>query len=53
MNKLCILVGITVFSQIGWCLGNYFGMTAAYLFSVVGSMVGVYVGWRVCRDYLK
>lgn len=53
MNKICIFVGITVFGWIGWWLGDRFGLTAAYLISLLGSLVGVYVGWRIHRDFLS
>ena len=52
MNKLCILVGATVFGWVGWWLGSGFGFMTAYLFSSVGTILGVYLGWRVNRDYL-
>ncbi len=53
MNKLCIFIGITVFSCLGWWLGARIGIMTAFLLSSVGSLVGVYVGWRINRDYLS
>ncbi len=53
MNKLCILVGASLFGWIGWKLGLHLGVMAAYLLSVVGSAIGVYVGWRLHRDLLE
>lgn len=52
MRKLCIIVGLVVFSSLGWWLGKYLGYVAAYILSGIGSLVGVYVGWRIHRDYL-
>ena len=52
MKKICLLTSITLFSWIGWQLGNRFGVGIAYLISVLGSVVGAYVGWRINRDYL-
>ena len=52
MNKLCIFIGMTVFGSIGWWLGAKFGFLAGFLLSGVGSIVGVYVGWRIARDYM-
>jgi hypothetical protein len=43
---------MTVFGAIGWWLGNRFGFVTAYVVSGIGSLLGVYVGWRVNRDYL-
>jgi uncharacterized membrane protein SpoIIM required for sporulation len=51
MNKLCIFIGMTVFGWLGWWLGEWVGLVTAFFLSGLGSMVGVYVGWRVNRDY--
>ena len=51
MNKLCIFVGMAVLGTIGWWVGNKFGMVTAFVLSGIGSMAGVYVGWRINRDY--
>ncbi len=53
MNKLCIFVGMTVFGWLGWVLGERFDFMTAFILSGVGSLVGVYVGWRVNRDYFE
>jgi hypothetical protein len=52
MKKLCIIVGIVVFGWIGWWIGAKIGFMTAYVLSTLGSMAGVYVGWRIYRDYL-
>jgi hypothetical protein len=52
MNKLCILVGMTVFGWIGWGIGANIGFMTAYVVSGLGSVAGIYVGWRINRDYL-
>ena len=49
MNKLCIFVGTTLFSYIGWAAGEPFGMFTAFILSGVGSVVGVWVGWKIAR----
>ena len=53
MNKICILVGIFVFGSIGWWLGSKIGFMTGFLLSGLGNMLGVYVGWRINRDYLE
>jgi len=53
MNKLCILVGMTIFSWIGWWIGAKVGFMTAFGLSSIGSILGVYVGWRINRDYLS
>jgi hypothetical protein len=52
MSKLCIFVGMTVLGWAGWWLGARAGLIAGFLLSGVGSMLGVYLGWRFWRDYL-
>ena len=53
MKKLVLLLSITLFSWIGWSMGERFGLMTAYVVSVVGSLVGVYIGCRINRDYLN
>jgi hypothetical protein len=53
MGKLCITIGIVLFGWIGWWLGSYFSFTTAYFISFAGSLVGVYVGWRINRDFFE
>lgn len=52
MNKLCIFIGVMVFSWMGWWLGAKIGTMTGFALSSIGSVVGVYVGWRINRDYL-
>ena len=51
MNKLCILIGMTAGSWVGWWLGARVDLLTGFILSGVGSLVGVYMGWRVNRDY--
>lgn len=37
----------------GWALGGRVGLTTAVALSGVGAVLGVYVGWRIARDYLE
>ncbi len=53
MNKLCIFVGMTVLGWVGWWIGARIGFMPAFLLSGIGSILGVYVGWRINRDYLN
>jgi hypothetical protein len=52
MKKLCIFLGMIVFGWIGWWIGAKIGLTTAYVLSTLASMAGVYIGWRIYRDYL-
>ena len=53
VNKLCIFVGTTVFSTIGWYLGDPFGFFTAFVLSGIGSIFGVYVGWKAAQKFLS
>ena len=54
MNRLLIFVGMTLGDYVGWCAGDYIrlGLIATFLISLVGNAAGVYLAWRVTRDYL-
>ncbi|MES2696139.1 MAG: hypothetical protein V4773_21890 [Verrucomicrobiota bacterium] len=51
MNKLCILIGTTVVGYAGWALGEALGFSffVNFLLSGVGSIIGVWVGWKIAR----
>ena len=53
MNKLCIFAGTMIFGVLGSVLAGAFGMDTfslgSFLLSGVGSVVGVYVGWKVAQ----
>ncbi len=53
MKKLFMLICITFFSWIGWWLGSKIGLMTGYILSVIGGMLGVYIGWRIKRDYME
>lgn len=49
VNKLCIFVGSTVGGYVGWYVGDPLGMFAAFIASGIGSVAGVYFGWKLAR----
>lgn len=51
MHKLMIFIFVMLFSSIGWWLGSYLGLMGAWIISGLGSLLGVYCGWRIARDY--
>ena len=53
MTRLCIFLGMTILGWVGWWLGERVGITTAFLLSGLGSIIGVYVGWRIARDYFE
>jgi hypothetical protein len=52
---MLMFIATTVGGYAGWWLGEYmgFGLMGAFLISSLGSMVGIYVVWRVMTDYLE
>jgi hypothetical protein len=51
MEKLLIFLGLSVGGWIGWAVGAPFGMFAAFMLSIVGTGLGLYLGRRIARDY--
>jgi len=53
MTKLCIFAGTTLFSYGFWFLGDAAGLDFlwSFLLSGVGSVVGVFVGWKVAQRF--
>ncbi len=51
MTKLCIFVGMTVGSYAGWYAGSLMGFEflGDFIVSGVGSIVGVYGGWKLAQ----
>jgi pheromone shutdown protein TraB len=46
-------MGMTIFSWIGWAIGNKIGeVMTAFTLSSIGSIVGVYLGWLVNKRWL-
>ncbi len=55
VNKLCIFAGTTIFGTLGGMLATLFGMEVfslgSFILSGVGSVLGVYLGWKVAQHY--
>ena len=49
MIKLCIFAGTTILSYVFWYLGDLAGLGffGSFLLSGLGSIVGVYLGWKL------
>ncbi len=52
MTRLLYIIGLTIGGWLGWWGGAQVGLTTAFILSSIGSVAGVYVGWRIHRDYL-
>ena len=44
---------MTVLGYIGWWMGAKVGLMTAFVLSSIGSVAGIYLGWRINRDYLS
>ena len=53
MMKLCIFAGTTILSYVFWYLGELVGLqfVGCFLLSGVGSIVGVWAGWKLGRRF--
>ena len=53
MNKLCIFGGTFVLSYVGWFIGEAlgFGFFGCFLMSGVGSIAGVWAGWKIAQRF--
>ncbi|HTU00228.1 MAG TPA: hypothetical protein VMG58_00380 [Candidatus Sulfotelmatobacter sp.] len=49
MTRLLTFSGALLGGYAGWYLGDGFGTAAAFIASGVGSVAGVYLGWRLAR----
>lgn len=53
MNKIIYLLTTSILGAIGWALGMRIGTGTAWVLSSIGSIAGVYVGWKIIRTYLE
>ena len=55
MNRLLLFVGMTLGGYVGWWAGDCvgLGLMGTFLVSSLGSLAGVYLAWRIMRDYLE
>lgn len=52
MAKILVLTGSFVGGTIGWWLGAFVGTMTAFMISMVGTGVGVYVGRRIANEFV-
>jgi len=51
MTKLFCWIGVFIGGWIGWWLGAFLGFGWAFFISSMGSLAGVFVGWKIAREY--
>ncbi len=53
MNKVLIIIIISIGAWIGWWLGQYVGIMTAYFLSVAGGAAGLYFGRQIMKNYME
>jgi hypothetical protein len=55
MHRMLMFIGMTVGGWVGWAAGAYlgFGLMGQFMVSCLGSVVGIFVAWRVLTEYLE
>ncbi len=54
MKKLCIFIGLTAGSYLGWWLGMRLeGFMTALILSSAGSIAGIVLGWQINRKFFS
>jgi uncharacterized membrane protein YeaQ/YmgE (transglycosylase-associated protein family) len=51
MRKLFGLIGASVGGWVGWILGEPISFLAAFLIGMIGTGVGLYLGYRIAARY--
>jgi hypothetical protein len=51
MRKLMGFVGSTIGGYVGWWAGSGMGFMTAFMLSMLGTGVGLYLAIRVAREY--
>jgi len=53
MSTIFIMIVSSAVSAIGWWIGSFFGIIWAFIISSVGAFYGLYLGWKINRDYFE
>jgi hypothetical protein len=51
MTKLLVFLGMSVGGWIGWAIGAPVSIFTAFILSIVGTGLGLYLGRRIANDY--
>jgi hypothetical protein len=52
MTRILILTGSFIGGTVGWWLGAFAGTMTAFMISIVGTGVGVYVARRIASELI-
>ena len=50
MSNLFAFLGANILGGVGWWLGSYVGFTTAFMVSIFGTAIGVYLGRRLADE---
>jgi len=50
MTKLCCWIGVFVGGWLGWFLGGLLGIGWAFAISSLGSIAGIFIGWKISQE---
>jgi len=52
LKKVFVFIGTTIGGSLGWAAGANFGGTlTAFMFSMVGTGIGMYAGFKMAERY--
>jgi hypothetical protein len=53
VTRLCIFIGTIIGGYVGWYLGELcgFDFAGAFLVSGIGSIAGIFAGWKVAQKF--
>lgn len=51
MEKLLVIIGMTIGGYAGWALGAKVSFFAAFVLGMVGTALGLYLARRYARDH--
>ena len=51
MTVLLYILLSTIGGGVGWWLGEFVGMFTAFMFSTIGSGIGLYYARKISREY--
>lgn len=50
MTKLFCWIGVFAGGWLGWFLGSFLGIGWAFTLSSLGSIAGVFIGWKIANE---
>ena len=51
LKKMLVFIATTVFGSLGWAAGAPWGIMGSFFISMIGTGVGMYVGFKAAERY--